>query len=424
MSTFLSQFLNQLARPLGRDHDAKLWIHRQRRHDTRIDHVHILHADNRGIDIDTRPDPARGTPMIHLALGVGAGGGDILCDIGLRRRLGEVERREARAGQGGEDAVDERGDVLGVLRVGVVDALRARDEIAVEHDFAHRFQPAGAVDVERHGRVRRVPAVPRGADGALHAGDAAVAARDRVPEDADLAREAVWSRPVLEIGSCVGRGRVVVDVGVGLDGRAGQLDECVWVVEQARAHGGVVDPLRCRQAAELVGLGEAREDGGIADARFHEQFRGFQSAAADDDTACGFEREGGGGAVYGRYDPRSGLAIPDNALHPGAALEVEVAAGERRLHIADCGATTLAVIVVVDRVAEHLGLFGGIGVDICLGVTGIRDEPLLRRNVTGLQVFHFVDGRSVARWLRRIQPVNRGDEIRMLPSSRHILVEI
>ena len=111
-----------------------------------------------------------------------------------------------------------------------------------------------------------------------------------------------------------------------MDGGAGELDEGVGVVEEPVADGGVVDPGGRREAAELVGLCEAGQDGGVADAGFHEEFGGFESAAAEDDAAGGGEGDVGDGAG-GVDDDAGGFAAgADDAIHPGATLQVEVGA--------------------------------------------------------------------------------------------------
>ena len=166
-------------------------------------------------------------------------------------------------------------NVLRVLRVGEVDVLGAGHEVGVEDDLALGFEARGAVDVERDGAVARVAVVARRADGALHARLGAVGPGDVVPEDGDFARERVRAGAGFEVLVPVGGDRVVVGVGVGLDVGAGEFDECVGVVEELVADGGVVDPGGGREAAELVGLCEASEDGRVADAGFHQEFGGF-----------------------------------------------------------------------------------------------------------------------------------------------------
>ena len=180
--------------------------------------------------------------MVDLALRVRRRRRDVRVDLRLGRRGGDVERREVRRGQRGEDGVDEGGDVLGVLRVAEVDALGAGDEVGVEDDFARGLEARGAVDVERDGVVVRVAVEAGGADGALHAGFRAVRVGNVVPEDADFGGEGVRAGAVGQVQGFVRGDGVVVAVGVGLDGGAGELDEGVGVVEKAGADGGVVDP--------------------------------------------------------------------------------------------------------------------------------------------------------------------------------------
>ena len=223
--------------------------------------------------------------MVDLALRVRRRRRDVLEDIRLGRRGGDVERGEVGFGQGGEDVVDVRRDVLGVLRVGEVDVLGARDEAAVEDDLALGLEARGAVDVERDGGVARVAVVPRGTDGALHARLAAVRVADVVPENGDFPGQGVRSGAGVEVESGVGGDGVVVDVVVGLDRGAGELDEGVWVVKETVANGGVVDPGGGGKTAELVGSLEAGEHGRVADAGFHEKLWGFQGAAAQNNSA-------------------------------------------------------------------------------------------------------------------------------------------
>ena len=160
-------------------------------------------------------------------------------------------------------------NVLCVLRVGEIDVLGTGDEVIVKHDFALGFEARGAVDVERDGVVIRVAVKTRRADGTLHARLGAVRPRNVIPEDGDFARERVGPRAGFEVLVAIGRDGVVVGVGVGLDGGAREFDEGVWVVEELVADGGVVDPRGGREAAELVGVGEAGQDGRVADAGFH-----------------------------------------------------------------------------------------------------------------------------------------------------------
>lgn len=249
--------------------------------------MHVLHPDDRRVHIDARADATAARPMVDLALRVRRRCGDVLEDIRLACRGGDVERGEVGLGEGGEDVVDVRRDVLGVLRVGEVDALGARDEAAVEDDLALGLEARGAVDVERDGGVARVAVVPRGADGALHARLGAVRVADVIPEDGDFPGQGVRSGAGFEVEGGVGGDGVVVDVVVGLDGGAGELDEGVWVVKEAVSNGGVVDPGGGGKAAQLAGGLEAGEHGGIADAGFHEKFRGFQGASAENNSACG-----------------------------------------------------------------------------------------------------------------------------------------
>ena len=296
--------------------------------------------------------------MVDLALGVGGVGGDVLEDVGLGGGGGDVERGEAGAREGGEDGVDEGGDVGGVLVVGVgeVDAVGAGDEVGVEDDGAGGFEARGAVDVEGDGLVAGVAVVAGGADGALHAGAGAVGVLDVVPEDADFGREGVGARAVGQVLGGVGGDRVVVAVAVGLDGGAGELDEGVWVVEETGADGGVVDPGGGGEPAELVGLLEAGQDGRVADAGFHQQFRGFQGAAADDDSSGGGERDVGDDTARVGHDAGRQVPRAEDAVDPDATLQVEVGALQGGLHVADGGTAALGVVVVVDGMSEDLGL--------------------------------------------------------------------
>lgn len=183
--------------------------------------------------------------------------------------------------------MDVRRDVLGILRVGEVDVLGARDEAAVEDDLALGLEARGAVDIERDGGVARVAVVPGGANGALHARLGAVRVGDVVPEDGNFSGQGVRSGAGLEVEGGVGGDGVVVDVVVGLDGGAGELDEGVWVIKEAVADSGVIDPGGRWKAAQLVGALEAGEHRWVTNAGFHEKLGGFQGAAAQNDSAGG-----------------------------------------------------------------------------------------------------------------------------------------
>ena len=147
---------------------------------------------------------------------------------------------------------------------------------------------------------------------------------DVVPEDGDFARERVGSGAGVEVEGFVGGRRVLVDVGVGLHGWGGEFDEGVWVVEEAGADGGVVDPGGGGQAAELVGLFETGEDGGVPDAGFHEEFGRFQGTVAENDAAGGGEGDGGYDAAGVGDDACGCAACADDPVDPGSALQVEI----------------------------------------------------------------------------------------------------
>ena len=319
--------------------------------------------------------------------------------------------------------MDEGGDVLRVLRVREVDALRAGDEVGVEDDFAGGFEARGAVDVQGDGVVCGVAVVAGGANGALHARLGAVGADDVVPEDADFGGEGVGPRAGFEVEGGVGGDGVVVAVGVRLDVWAGEFDEGVWVVEETGADGGVVDPGRGGHG-ELVGLLEAGQDGGVADAGFHEEFGGFQSAVADNDAPSRGEGDGGDDAARVGDDACGEVAGADDAGDPGSGLEVEVGAGEGGLEVADCGAAALGVVVVVDGVAEDLCFVGGVCVDGDFGEAGAGHEPVFGGRVAGLLVKDVIIGRDVAGRLRRIQSVDGRQEIGMLPARGKVVVEV
>ena len=180
--------------------------------------------------------------MVDLPLRIRRRRGDVAQDLRLGRSRRDVERGEARRGQSGEDVVDEGRNVLRVLRVAEVDALGPGDEVGVEDDLARGFEARGAVDVEGDGFVVGVAVEAGGADGALHAGFGAVGVHDVIPEDTDFAGGGVRARTAFQVQGVVGRDGVVVAVGVGLDGGAREFDEGIWVVEEAGADGGVVDP--------------------------------------------------------------------------------------------------------------------------------------------------------------------------------------
>ena len=204
--------------------------------------MQILHPDDGGVRIDAGAEPTAAAPMVDRSLRVRRRRGDVLEDVGLGSRRGDVERGQVGRLEPGEDAVDVRRDVLRVLRVGEVDVLRARDEVAVEDDLALGQEARGAVDVERDGAVARVAVVAGRADGPLHARLGAVAAGDVIPKDGDFARQRVRAGAGFEVLVPVGGDGVVVGVGVGFDGGTGEFDEGVGVVEELVADGGVVDP--------------------------------------------------------------------------------------------------------------------------------------------------------------------------------------
>lgn len=114
---------------------------------------------------------------------------DIRDNLRLSRSRRDVQRRKPRSGQFGKDIVDEGSYILRVLRIGVVDALGAGDEIGIEDDFPRGLEARGAVDVEGDRLAVGVAVVAGGADRALHAGFGAVAVQDVIPEDADFAGE-------------------------------------------------------------------------------------------------------------------------------------------------------------------------------------------------------------------------------------------
>ena len=97
--------------------------------------MQILHPHDRRVDVDAAPDAAAAAPVVDLALRVRRRRRDVRQDLRLRRRRGDVEGRERVVAGGfrqrGEEAVDEGRNVLRVLRVREVDALRARDEVGV-----------------------------------------------------------------------------------------------------------------------------------------------------------------------------------------------------------------------------------------------------------------------------------------------------
>ena len=208
-----------------------------------------------------------------------------------------------------------------------------------------------------------------------------------------------------------------------MDARAGEFDEGVWVVEEAGADGGVVDPGR-RGQGEFVGFLQAGQDGGVAYAGFHEEFRGLQGAVADHHAAGGGERDGGDDAAGVGDDAGGEVAGAEHAGDPGAGLEVEVGAGEGGLEVADGGAAALGVLVVVDGVAEDFGFVGRVRVDGDFGEAGASHEPVLGGRVAGLLVEDVVIRSDVAGRLRRIQPVDGWQKIGMLPARGEIVVEV
>lgn len=388
--------------------------------------MHIPRPHHRRVHIHATPDPAATAPVIDLAARIRRIASDIGHDLGDRGRGAEVQGRQAGAGQGIEEAPDEGRDVARVLRIAVVNiARRAREEIgALERHAARGAQARRAVDVHRHRHGAGVVAVAGGAEPALDPGEAAVRARDRVPEGAAAAGEGVVPALAREVEVAVRGDGVVVLVVVRLDGRAFHLDEGVGVVEQARTHGRVVDPRGWRQAAELVGARQRRQHGRVPDAGFHEQFGRFQRPAGDDDAAFGRQRDGAGDSADVDDDARGLGAGAGDPLHPGAALKLEVGPLQRRLEVADDGPAAFAVGVVVDRVAEDFGLPRGVGVDVEFGVAGVGDKPLLCGRVARLLVIETVQRRIVGRWLCRVQPGYGGHEVSVLPACGKVQIEV
>ena len=60
--------------------------------------MEILHPNDRSISINTSPEPTTATPMIDLTLRIRRRRSDILEDISLGRRRGDIERGEVRLG--------------------------------------------------------------------------------------------------------------------------------------------------------------------------------------------------------------------------------------------------------------------------------------------------------------------------------------
>ena len=100
--------------------------------------MYILRADDRRVNIDTRPDATRAAPVVHLPPRIRV---VVTSDIAhnLRHRRGpiKIQRRQVR-GQSVKEAADESGDVLRVLRVAVVDVAGGAREVVCsrENDFA------------------------------------------------------------------------------------------------------------------------------------------------------------------------------------------------------------------------------------------------------------------------------------------------
>ena len=114
------QLINQLPRLLRRNHNSHLRIHRQRRQNTRINNMQVLRPDDRRVNINTRPDPARTAPMIDLSPRVWRPACDIADNLRYRSALLQIQWREARPGQSIEQPSNKGRDILCVLRVTVV----------------------------------------------------------------------------------------------------------------------------------------------------------------------------------------------------------------------------------------------------------------------------------------------------------------
>lgn len=103
---------------------------------------------------------------------------------------------------------------------------------------------------------------------------------------------------------------------------------------------------------------------------------------------------------------------------------MEVRAGQGRLQVADDGAATLAIDVVVDWMAKDFGLVCVSCIDLDFGIAGARDEPVFGRGVSRLLIEHVILRSNVTGWLGLFQPIDRRHEIIMLPTRREVGVKI
>ena len=157
--------------------------------------MQVLRPDDRCIDIDTRPDPTRTTPVVDLAPRIRRPASDIAHDLWDRSALLQIQWRKVRSWQSIEKPANKGRDILCVLWVTVVDIARRSREVVRprQNHLAGRFKPRGAINVHGHSRGIRIVLVPCWTEAALDTSDGAIGVGDGVPEGAASAGEGVGS---------------------------------------------------------------------------------------------------------------------------------------------------------------------------------------------------------------------------------------
>ena len=114
----------------------------------------------------------------------------------------------------------------------------------------------------------------------------------------------------------------------------------------------------------------------------------------------------------------------NDAVDPGAALQVKIGAGQGRLQVADYRAGALAVLVVVDGMAEDFGLVRRICIDGDFGVATTGDKPIFRGRISRLLIQDVVIGSDVAGRLCRKEFVDRRQDISIFPARWEVGIKV
>lgn len=94
------------------------------------------------------------------------------------------------------------------------------------------------------------------------------------------------------------------------------------------------------------------------------------------------------------------------------------------MQVGDYGAATLAVLVVVDGMAEDFALVCRIRIDWDFGKATTSDKPFLRGRVSRLLVQDAIIGSDIAGRLRRNEFVDRRQDISIFPARWEVGVKI